>query len=97
MFRLKLPNLDHSAYTSKRAKEEYAKQLISISEKVFLAVLLPLFGFMLVPTNVNVGLLVFAVPVFICAGLRLRHIGLKVFDYIEANKNEVIDANQLKP
>jgi hypothetical protein len=102
MIRLKLlmrslSGRGHLAYTGKRAKEEFAKQLISVSEKIFLATLLPILGFMLKPTELNLSLLIVADSVFIIAGLYLRHEGLKVLDDIDANRIEVVDANHFKP
>lgn len=73
----------HEHYTSRRTKEELAKQFLSISEKIFLGILIPLFGYMLEPTKVNIGLLIFATVTCIIAGMFLQRQGLKIIDSLE--------------
>ena len=87
----------HLTYTSPRAKEEFARQLISMSEKIFIATLLPLLGYMLAPSTINLGLLLLADSVFFFGGLYLRHEGLKVLDDIAMNRIAVVDANEFEP
>jgi len=87
----------HEIYSSRRAKEEFAKQLISVSEKVFLGTLLPLFGYMLDPSKVNIGFLIVASFAFAICGMYVRHQGLKVLDDLEANRIQIASKNDIHP
>ena len=86
----------HVNYTSRRAKEEFAKQLISVSEKIFLGTLLPLFGYMLDSSKVNLCFLIPATLVFALFGMYVRHQGLKVLDDIEEKRIQIGSVNDIK-
>ena len=76
----------HSFYQSKEAKELYAKQLISLSEKIFWLLFAPLFGYFLNPEQINIIMLGVAILVLLCIGLYLRHQGLKIIDDLQTRK-----------
>ncbi len=82
----------HLTYRSKRAKEEFAKNLMSMGEKIMLAGVLPLLGYMLNPSSINLVLSLTTSGVFVWGGLSLRHEALKTYDDIEMNRLTVVDA-----
>lgn len=80
----------HKFYESKEAKEIYAKQLISFSEKIFWLAFAPVFGLLIKPEKFNLAHVGFAVFFMIGCGLFLRHQGLRIIDEIKTKKIEII-------
>lgn len=77
----------HRHYKSKVAKQKYADQLLSLSEKCFLAILAPAFSLPL--SDKSDAFLVFVVMavVFFVGGLYFRHEGLSIYDALAMAEN----------
>ncbi|WP_257285475.1 hypothetical protein [Endozoicomonas sp. SESOKO1] len=80
----------HDFYDSKEAKQLYAKQLVSLSEKVFWAMIAPFFCFFLNPEKVDVCLVACSSLIFLLIGLYFRHQGLKIIDELELEEIEIV-------
>ncbi|WP_316348705.1 hypothetical protein [Desulfuromonas acetoxidans] len=80
----------HNFYETKQAKELFAKQLISLSEKAFWAAIAPLFGVFISPDKININYLIVAVCTFIAVGIYLRHQGLLIIDDVNSGKIKII-------
>lgn len=80
----------HDYYDSKEAKMLYGKQLISLSEKIFWAMITPFLGYFLNPEKVDILLVGFVSLAFLTIGLYFRHQGLKIVDQLELNKIKIV-------
>jgi hypothetical protein len=86
----------HDFYDGKQAKELYGKQLVSLSEKVFWAMLAPIFGFFLNPEAIDLKLVMYATGVFLSVGLYFRHQGLKIIDELDGGKIKIITSSNIQ-
>ncbi|AKX51336.1 hypothetical protein AKN92_07385 [Thiopseudomonas alkaliphila] len=85
----------YTIYKSDEAKELYGKQLISLSEKVFLGILLPLMSYFFTPEKAElIVVIIAATSIFIC-GIYLRHKGLCIIDEINLKKSKRISSYQV--
>lgn len=79
----------HKHYKSTEAKRKYADQLLSLSEKSFLAILAPAFSLPLTDKAEAFSVFVVMSLVFFTGGLYFRHEGLKIYDLLaEITKSE---------
>lgn len=79
----------HDFYQSEEAKELYAKQLLSLSEKLFWLLFAPLLGYFLKPNEVDLLSLALGVFVILCLGLFSRHQGLRIIDELKTKKIKI--------
>lgn len=79
----------HCFYLSREAKELYGRQLISLSEKLFLFMFAPFFGFFLNLEDVNLVATMLGALSLALGGLYLRHQGLLIIDQIKTREIEV--------
>ncbi len=86
----------HKGFRSQRAKEAFSKHLIGISEKLFLAAVLPYISYMLRPEEVRLVQVFIGTIVFVLGAIYTRQAGLQVLDDLEANRLEVINANEVR-
>lgn len=84
----------HNFYKSEEAKEIYAKQLISLSEKVLWLLLAPIFGYFLQPDSFEQLQMGIASTAILCVGLYFRHQGLRIIDEIKTDKIKVFVSNE---
>ena len=84
--KFKLATLMHGKgrnhYKSYEAKRKYADQLLSLSEKSFLAILVPAFSLPLSDKTESFGVFIVMSLVFFIGGLYFRHEGLKIYDFL---------------
>ncbi|GAA6183778.1 hypothetical protein NBRC116595_10260 [Aliiglaciecola sp. NS0011-25] len=73
----------HQNYKSKAAKNLYALQLISLSEKVLWVMFAPFASFLFNSVKVPIFLACIMSLVFLVVGLYFRHEGLNIIDEIE--------------
>ncbi len=79
----------HDFYESEEAKELYGKQLLSLSEKAFWLLLAPALGYFLRPNEIDLRLLSIGEFFILCAGLYLRHQGLRIIDELKTKKIKI--------
>ena len=78
----------HCFYLTREAKELYGRQLVSLSEKLFLLIFAPFFGFFLNLEGVNLMAVILGALTFALGGLYLRHQGLLIIDQIRTQEIE---------
>lgn len=79
----------HCLYKSTLAKKKYADQLLSLSEKSFLAVIAPVFGFVINNSQFEIILAFMVLSLlFITGGFYFRHQGLSIYDYLAEQQTE---------
>ena len=81
----------HCFYQSREAKELYGRQLVSLSEKLFLLIFAPFFGFFLNIEDVNLLAIILGALSLALGGLYLRHQGLLIIDQIKMQEIEAED------
>lgn len=79
----------HSFYESEEAKELYAKQLLSLSEKIFWLLLAPLLGYYLKPQEIDIFMLGTGGTAILTVGLYFRHQGLRIIDELKTKKIKI--------
>ena len=77
----------HKHYKSKAAKQKYADQLLSLSEKCFLAIIAPAFGLPLSDKYGAFFAFTAMAVVFFIGGLYFRHEGLLIYDELAKVEN----------
>lgn len=77
----------HHHYKSDEAKKKYADQLLSLSEKSFLAIMAPAFSLPLSDKSGSFTIFIFLGFVFFLGGLYFRHEGLKIYDFLFEKQN----------
>lgn len=78
----------HKHYKSKAAKQKYADQLLSLSDKCFLAIIAPAFSLPLSDDNLaNFFVFMIMATVFFTGGLYFRHEGLLIHDELITDEN----------
>lgn len=76
----------HEFYKTKAAKELYGKQLISLSEKMLWAMIIPFLGYLIEPDNVPIVSVASSSLIFFLIAMYFRHQGMKIIDGLESNK-----------
>ena len=79
----------HRFYLSKKAKELYGRQLVSLSEKLFLFMFAPFFGFFLDIEEVNLLAIILGALSLALGGLYLRHQGLLIIDQVKTKEIQI--------
>lgn len=79
----------HDYYDSKEAKEAFAKQLISLSEKTFWVLIAPFLGYFLDPSKVDLLGVAISSTAMLLIGLYFRHQGLQIIDDIKTEKIKI--------
>lgn len=77
----------HHHYKSDEAKKKYADQLLSLSEKSFLAIMAPAFSLPLSDKSDSFAIFIILGFVFFVGGLYFRHEGLKIYDVLFEKRN----------
>lgn len=79
----------HKFYDTEAAKELYGKQLVTLSEKLFLSAIAPFAGYFIDPIKFNIILTAISVIAITCVGLYFRHQGLRIIDELESGKIKI--------